>query len=289
VVRTESWDDFPNGRWGDSRSPAYGDLDGYGVSIRHTDEEISSMWGQPREEKDLAKLFEGYVQGEVRSLPWSDEPLSLESDAIKTELARVNAAGYLTINSQPAVNGAPSTDPVFGWGGKKGYVYQKAYVEFFCTPRKVEQLIERIEKSFPMITYHVVDAKVRLLFLFPLFFFFVFPVWIIIARPPNAHRGFFFFFFLQGNLRSNSPSDSPNAVTWGVFPGKEIIQPTIVDANSFLAWKDEAFELWNQWSKRYPGDADATDFLRSCVDGMCLVNIVDNDFVAGNVFEIFFD
>jgi methylenetetrahydrofolate reductase (NADPH) len=24
MVRTNSWDEFPNGRWGDSRSPAYG-------------------------------------------------------------------------------------------------------------------------------------------------------------------------------------------------------------------------------------------------------------------------
>jgi hypothetical protein len=29
----DEWDEFPNGRWGDSRSPAYGDLDGYPVSI----------------------------------------------------------------------------------------------------------------------------------------------------------------------------------------------------------------------------------------------------------------
>jgi methylenetetrahydrofolate reductase (NADPH) len=29
----DDWDEFPNGRWGDSRSPAYGDLDGYPVSI----------------------------------------------------------------------------------------------------------------------------------------------------------------------------------------------------------------------------------------------------------------
>jgi methylenetetrahydrofolate reductase (NADPH) len=36
VLRTESWDEFPNGRWGDSRSPAYGELDGYGVSIKYT-------------------------------------------------------------------------------------------------------------------------------------------------------------------------------------------------------------------------------------------------------------
>jgi hypothetical protein len=33
VVVAEDWDEFPNGRWGDSRSPAYGDLDGYPVKI----------------------------------------------------------------------------------------------------------------------------------------------------------------------------------------------------------------------------------------------------------------
>lgn len=41
----------------------------------------------------------------------------------------------------------------------------------------------------------------------------------------------------RGDLRTNNHSDGPNAVTWGVFPGKEIIQPTIVEALSFMAWK----------------------------------------------------
>lgn len=41
------------------------------------------------------------------------------------QLARINSKGVLTINSQPNVNGAPSDDPVFGWGGPGGYVYQK--------------------------------------------------------------------------------------------------------------------------------------------------------------------
>jgi methylenetetrahydrofolate reductase (NADPH) len=30
-----------------------------------------------------------------------------------------------------------------------------------------------------------------------------------------------------------------NAVTWGVFAGREIIQPTIVEGESFMAWKVE--------------------------------------------------
>ena len=41
----------------------------------------------------------------------------------------------------------------------------------------------------------------------------------------------------RGDLRTNTHSDGPNAVTWGVFPNKEIIQPTIVEAISFMAWK----------------------------------------------------
>lgn len=28
-----------------------------------------------------------------------------------------------------------------------------------------------------------------------------------------------------------------NAVTWGVFPAREVIQPTVVDPQSFLVWK----------------------------------------------------
>ena len=36
---------------------------------------------------------------------------------------------------------------------------------------------------------------------------------------------------------TNCSESEPIAVTWGVFPGKEIIQPTIVDIVSFQVWK----------------------------------------------------
>jgi len=29
LSRTEEWDEFPNGRWGDGRSPAFGELSNY--------------------------------------------------------------------------------------------------------------------------------------------------------------------------------------------------------------------------------------------------------------------
>lgn len=57
----------------------------------------------------------------------------------------------------------------------------------------------------------------------------------------------------EGNLISNASETDVNAVTWGVFPAKEIIQPTVVDPASFMVWKDEAFEIWSRgWAKRYP-------------------------------------
>ena len=36
---------------------------------------------------------------------------------------------------------------------------------------------------------------------------------------------------------TNCDPTQPIAVTWGVFPGKEILQPTVVDPVSFNIWK----------------------------------------------------
>jgi len=59
----------------------------------------------------------------VDVLPWSEmDSLQLETGYIKDQLVSLNRRGFLTINSQPRVNGAPSTDPKVGWGGPNGSV-----------------------------------------------------------------------------------------------------------------------------------------------------------------------
>ena len=78
------------------------------------------------------------------------------------------------------------------------YVYQKAYAEFFVSPANFKALEPRLQAA-PSVTYMAVNAR--------------------------------------GDLIANvSPSDV-NAVTWGVFPAKEVIQPTVVDPQSFIVWK----------------------------------------------------
>jgi len=66
---------------------------------------------------------------------------------------------------------------------------------------------------------------------------------------------------------SNAGPTDVNAVTWGVFPAKEIIQPTVVDPRSFMVWKDEAFLVWSRgWAQLYPeGDPS-----RKLLEEVCL-------------------
>jgi methylenetetrahydrofolate reductase (NADPH) len=170
----------------------------YGIGLKCSTDEARSWWGFPVKLSDISNLFVDYVLGKVKYLPWSDSPISSEIATIRDMLVEVNRRGFLTINSQPAIDGEKSSHPTHGWGPKNGYVYQKAYLECFCHPKVLDQVLSKVEKD-PNITFHAVNRN--------------------------------------GDLRTNTYSDGPNAVTWGVFPGKEIVQPTIVETVSFLAWK----------------------------------------------------
>ncbi|GJU45305.1 hypothetical protein Tco_1202571 [Tanacetum coccineum] len=67
----------------------------------------------------------------------------------------------------------------------------------------------------------------------------------------------------EGNLLSNVGKSDVNAVTWGVFPAMEIIQPTVVDTVSFVIWKDEAFKIWTRgWAQLYPDDDSSITLLQ---------------------------
>ena len=234
VARTQDWDEFPNGRWGDSRSPAFGELDAYGIGLKGTNEHNIKVWGEPQTFKDIADLFVRYVNGELETLPWSEAPISQEADALKNDLLDLNRRGLLTINSQPAVDGVKSSHPVHGWGPRNGYVFQKAYLELLVSSEIIAELVTRIERN-PELTYYAVNQK--------------------------------------GDLKTNSPADSPNAVTWGVFPGKEIVQPTIVETISFLAWKDEFYRLGHDWSSCYPAASPSRSIIKSLMETSYLINI----------------
>ncbi|CAF4223040.1 unnamed protein product, partial [Rotaria magnacalcarata] len=77
-----------------------------------------------------------------------------------------------------------------------GYVYQKAYLEFFTSAENIPAL-RSVLKTFPGVNYHFVNKS--------------------------------------GEVNeTNTDDEQPIAVTWGVFAGKEIVQPTVVDPVSFM-------------------------------------------------------
>nr|XP_021589157.1 methylenetetrahydrofolate reductase isoform X4 [Ictidomys tridecemlineatus]XP_021589166.1 methylenetetrahydrofolate reductase isoform X4 [Ictidomys tridecemlineatus] len=256
IYRTQDWDEFPNGRWGNSSSPAFGELRDYYLfylKSKSPREELLKMWGEELcSEESVFEVFAHYLSGEpnrhghkVTCLPWNDEPLAAETSLMREELLRVNQRGVLTINSQPNINGKPSSDPVVGWGPSGGYVFQKAYLEFFTSRETVEALLQVLKKYELRVHYHIVDVK--------------------------------------GENVTNAPELRPNAVTWGIFPGREIIQPTVVDPVSFMFWKDEAFALWiERWGKLYDEESPSRMIIQYIHDNYFLVNLVDNEFPLDN-------
>ncbi|XP_048077722.1 methylenetetrahydrofolate reductase (NADPH) isoform X6 [Ursus arctos] len=256
IYRTQEWDEFPNGRWGNSSSPAFGELKDYYLfylKSKSPREELLKMWGEElTSEESVFEVFAHYLSGEpnqqgykVTCLPWNDEPLAAETSLMKEELLRVNRQGILTINSQPNINGKPSSDPIVGWGPSGGYVFQKAYLEFFTSRETVGALLQVLKKYELRVNYHIVDVK--------------------------------------GENITNAPELQPNAVTWGIFPGREIVQPTVVDPVSFMFWKDEAFALWiEQWGKLYEEESPSRMIIQYIHDNYFLVNLVDNEFPLEN-------
>ena len=63
------------------------------------------------------------------------------------------------------MDGAPSNDPIVGWGPLGGWVYQKAFVEFFADEEdilRIENFIQSEGKD--VVTYFAADGAVSLLF-----------------------------------------------------------------------------------------------------------------------------
>lgn len=229
IARTNNWDDFPNGRWGDARSPAFGELSNshfFQPSVGRKEDRLA-MWGEaPLHPEEIFEVFAKFVEGTLPILPWCEAAPISETSMISSPLAAINRSGFLTINSQPAINGEKSDHPMCGWGGVGGRVYQKAYIEFFTSFEKLNLLISE-SNSFPNLCLYAIDSA-----------------------------GVVYY----------SGSKGVTALTWGVFPNREIQQPTIFDLTTFVVWSEEAFRLWIQsWASLYDDETDSCELIHKVI------------------------
>ncbi|KAF9570813.1 hypothetical protein EC968_001353 [Mortierella alpina] len=170
-------------------------------------------------------------------------------------IVELNRCGYLTIDSQPAVNGVKSDHDVFGWGCKSGYIYQKAYVEFFVSSVQLPTLVQRLGYQ-PHFTFAAANKS--------------------------------------GDLQTNIPYSRTgdrysNVVTWGVFPDCEIVQKTVIDLANFVEWKEEALEVWCRWAHCYPETSAARTLLETIGEEWYLVNVVHDDYHDPKSLFTFFE
>lgn len=274
--REATWDDFPNGRWGPSHSPAFGEIDGYGPSLKVGPATARKLWDHPRSRDDVTKLFVRHVNGELSGVPWSDElgseagagSLREETKTIKNELlGLIQEQGLWTLASQPAVSGVPSGDPTFGWGPSgEGFVFQKAFVEFFI-PRsqweeKLKPRLQRYGEEEVSWLKTDCDGKFESS---------------TTATAGQTSDGV--------DARTSKPTPGAtgvNAVTWGVFRGKEIVTPTIIEEQSFRAWGEEAYSIWEEWRRVFARGSEEEAFLLQCKKDVVLVNVVGQKFVRGD-------
>ncbi|KAB8076006.1 methylenetetrahydrofolate reductase-domain-containing protein [Aspergillus leporis] len=264
--REATWDDFPNGRWGDARSPAFGEIDGYGPSLHVSPSVAHRIWGYPVSREDISTLFRRHVSGDLHMVPWSEggaeegsPGLNAETEVIRPQLLQlIDGHGWWTLASQPAVNGVRSDDPTFGWGPpREGFVFQKPFVEFFCPNKDYQSVVK------PLLQRH------------------------------GHEKLAWFATNVKGDFESSMPAqtsdadpieinpDNVNSVTWGVFRGKEIVTPTIIEEVSFRAWGEEAYRIWDEWRRIYPRNSATERFLDETKNDVWLVCVVGQDFGAG--------
>lgn len=175
----------------------------------------------------------------MEAIPWSEQEFNPETNIIRDQLLALNKKGWWSVASQPAVNGVKSTDPIFGWGPRNGFVFQKPFVEIFVPSKDWEALQARLD-STDQITYFAGNAA--------------------------------------GDFEA-SKEDSVNPVTWGTFAGKEIITPTIIEAVSFKSWLEEAFSIWREWQRIYPPSSATAKLLGSVRNDVWLVNVIWHHYV----------
>jgi methylenetetrahydrofolate reductase (NADPH) len=252
-------DDFPNGRYGDSMSPAFGENTTYHTALALSATARNCHWMfVAKTLHDVCTGFTAFLEGRGR-LPWCDENLAPEADVLlESTLKPLNRRAVLTINSQPAANGMRSEDPQVGWGPPGGYVYQRQYLEFFCSRETLRRVVDTFG-AYESLAFIALDAKGDVVE--------------SSSRPAGARANLGmrrsssldlgklqqrYASLSAGSPAAPSPTKGDNApaspaatfedetttVTWGVFPNRPIIQPTIVSLAAFRAWAPEAFSLW---------------------------------------------
>ena len=76
IARTKDWDEFPNGRWGLSRSAAFEVPDEYvsmNKKLSFNFKEKTQIWGEKVDSiDDIVTTFVNFIQGKIKKFPFAE-------------------------------------------------------------------------------------------------------------------------------------------------------------------------------------------------------------------------
>ncbi len=123
----------------------------------------------------------------------------------------------------------------------------QSYVEFFASPENVERAIAAC-KDRPELDYFATNQS--------------------------------------GDVKSRGLTGT-TALTWGVFPSREVQQPTIFDPETFQVWRKEAFSMWlTFWASLHDEESPSYKTLHDIHDSFYLVAIVCNNFLSDSLWLV---
>ena len=261
LLRTQHWDKYPLNKWSERDShcnsepcdPRYEDTEEeyhlYALQSYRPEDKIK-YWKNPESIVDIQQVFVDFLTNKIKIIPWSTF-LAEETTAIQDRLVKLNQEGFLTINSQPPLNGV-SSNTAGGWGGKNGKLYQKSYLECFVSSDKLQQQLDYWQEK-GMLDSRISYCAVN----------------------------------LAGDIKTNC-RDQVSAITWGVFPNQEILQPTVADYQSFMVWQRDAFQLWmSEWGVLYPTDSKSYQIIEKIQQAFYLLYLIDHEFTVPFLQDIF--
>jgi len=104
ISKTSQWDEFPNGRWGPSRSAAFSNHEWYDDHIKRQASlnmgDRKKHWGEEVKSLDnVVDVFRSFLNGKIKKFPFAEKPVSPETTLIVDVLNKMLDSNLLPINS----------------------------------------------------------------------------------------------------------------------------------------------------------------------------------------------
>lgn len=168
-------------------------------------------------------------------------------------LGNLVSKGLLIINCQHATCSRPFQSYEKSlFQESDGLLYQRAYIEFFCSPA-----------TFHALKAQLLDTKPA-------------SAWSYHATNCDGSEQF-----------TNRPKNYQFPITWVVLANQPVFQPLVVDERSFIdGWRQEAFNLWlTDFAAAWGKDSQTYEFIeKEIYSKYYLVSLVDNQFISCEKF-----